>query len=165
MVGRQKPKQTKSSMYGTSIPTDSTDNTTVSTVQERITREEILDTLLNTPYGLTPEDIATRTNTQPDAVTRHLDALTTATIATQTEDGAYTASSDALPLEDLVDTGHATEVFLLEARDKEYREWFGVDNPYDATQPATADVETAVAALDQWFGVRKRIHQLNDHPN
>lgn len=148
-------------MYGTTIPIDSNSGETLGSVSERIQRETVLDTLLDTPYPVTVEDITSRTTIPRGDVEEHLDALTTAGIATRRE-GGYTASWEELPLDGVVETGNTAEIFLLEARDKEYRQWFDVDTPYDATQPADPDVATAIAAVDQWFGVRKRLHQLAD---
>lgn len=163
MVGQPHPRLSAEGMYGTDTAIDSTATRDLVSVSDRITRETILDCLLNTPHPLTVDVIATRTNTAPNTVETHLDALTAAEIVSEAESEGYTAELDALPLETLDDEDDTAEVFLLEARDKEYREWFGVNDPYDARQPPTADTETAIAALGQWFGVRKRLHQLADH--
>lgn len=163
MVGHHPPKHCRASMYGTTVPTDSNENSP-SSVTARVTRETILDILLNTPHSVTSETIAARANVDSETVDTHLRALSEAGAAHKINDAppAYTANPADLPLEDLLDNGNAAEVFLLEARDKEYRQWFGVDDPYEATQPPHMDTETAVAALDQWFGIRKRLHQLTD---
>lgn len=166
MAGQRHPRHPTNDMYGTATTDDRTDTTSdLVSVSDRITRETALDCLLNTPHPLTVAAIITRTDTTEDAVQRHLDALVTAGIATRTDADTYEATWADLPLEELAGSTERGEVFRLEARDKEYREWFGVDDPYEATQPKTADTETAIVALDQWFGVRKRLHQLaDDHP-
>jgi|GEM_PF-2954654 len=162
MVGHQQHRQPTEAMYGTATTVDRIATDDIESVEDRITREAILDCLLNTPQPLPPDALAARTNTTPEAVELHLDALVSAGIATATTDERYTTTWDSLPLEDAANAGDAAAVFRLESRDKEYREWFGVDDPYDATQPPNADIDLAVAALGQWFGVRKRLHRLAD---
>lgn len=161
MVGQQQPRSAEG-MYGIGTAIDSTTTRDLVSVSDRITRETVLDCLLDTPYPLTVDAIASRTSTAPTTVETHLDALEAAEIVSEAEPDGYTTEMDALPLDVLEDKENTAEVFLLEARDKEYREWFGVDDPYDARQPPNADTETAIAALGQWFGVRKRLHQLAD---
>lgn len=161
MVGAQQPKPVRDSMYGTTIPVDTPSKASLESVSDRLQREIVLDAILDTRDALTPAEISDHTAVPQAVVEAHLDALTTAGIATRAGD-SYTASWGDLPLDGLVDSGNSAEVFLLEARDKEYREWFGVDDPYEASRPSTADSETAIVALDQWFGVRKRLHQLAD---
>ena len=163
MVGQQQPRHLTEGMYGTSTTDDRIATRDPASVSDRITRETVLDCLLNTPHPLTADALAARTDTSRDAVETHLDALVTAGIVTATDEDTFVTEWAELPLAELDIAGDSAEVFRLEARDKEYREWFGVDDPYDARQPPTADTETAIAALDQWFGVRKRLHQLADH--
>lgn len=162
MVGAQQPQPARDNMYGTTSSIDSPGTGTLERVSDRVQRETVLDTLLDTPYALALEDISRRTAIPEAAVERHLDALVSAEVV-RTQDDGYRACWDELPLDAVVETGDTAEVFLLEARDKEYRQWFGVDTPYDATQPRDTDVDTAIAAVDQWFGIRKRLHQLADH--
>ena len=97
MAGQQRPKRASERMYGTSITTEHTNSLT--STSDRITRETVLDCLLNTPYPLAVSDIAIRTNEPPEAVKAHLEALIDADIATIADNETYTASWEMLPLE------------------------------------------------------------------
>lgn len=121
MVGAQQPKPARDSMYGTTSSVDGQSVETPESVSDRVQRETVLDTLLDIPYPLTIEDVSSRTPIPEDAVDRHLDALVAADVV-RTHENGYTASWDELPLEGVIETGDTAEVFLLEARDKEYRQ-------------------------------------------
>lgn len=169
-------------MYGTSHTGDDPVLDRIRTVADRVTLERVLDALLETDETRTVADLGRATGVPTDDLRTHLDVLESAGVATETdtvgaagETTGFHADPDALPLEDLVqrvpderdDAGPSAaraEVFLLEDRDKEYRQRFGVDDPYDVTDTrfASRTDRSLVAALDQWFGVRKRLHQRAD---